>query len=240
MTDGVNINLFNLPPPQDSREFNERLRREFGELNGYPRYRVVWGMDERHKIWQAGKPRIRYVMTIKHEQRLLGYTILNATRGVSRVLKVEDFKKYKPKPGEVIVPRVEQRSVEIGFPFWYLEYYASPTMFGSTEDWDKHRWIRDDSGHLIDLLGSYPAQGRYELLTELSAPDENGQYTEMRPLNDATFEFIRSLIKGEHPTIEEARRIAAAELPNLADEVFEDFRRDAEEVFKHKHSIVIG
>lgn len=208
--------FYNSLPPEDSRNFNERLRREFGELEGYPRYRVVWGQDERYKVWQAGKPRLRYVMLIQKYILESSY-LVKTTKGDFKKFTPNQLRKYTPKPGELITPQETMQEKEIGFPFWYLEYYATPKMLGGREEWERHRWIQG-----VDLTGAYPENGRYEMLTELSGLDAEGNLTEYRPLNDETFQFVCAMVKGKKEAIEQARQQKAREFENLWEELFGD------------------
>ena len=216
-----NVILHNVVPSEDSRAFNERLRKEFGEVNGFPRFRVVHGMDERYKVFQAGRPRLRYVAAIQTVIREVSYQVLQPN-GQVRKLTPNQFKQYLPKKGEIIVPVQDKETREIGYPFWYLEFYATPTMLGTREQWNSNRWFDG-----TDLTGVYPANGRYEQLVELSGQDAEGNLTVYRPLNDETFHYIQLLIKGDKPTVEEARRNKAAEFENLYNDLFgEDLDRE--------------
>lgn len=231
-TQAENVNLdevilHNAPPPENPKPFNERLRKEYGEIQGNPRFRVVWGQGEESKIWQSGKRRLRYVCAIQTYVKEVEYQILMPS-GQIRKLTPNQLKRYVPKKGEIIVPVEERTQKEIGLPFWFLEFFAVPEQLGTEEQWNQHRWHEG-----VDILGVYPRNGRYEPLLELSGIDnETGSLTVYRPLNDNTWQFIASALKGEKKTIDEIRRNKAAEFENLWDEMMEGFDREAYDVPK--------
>lgn len=224
--------MHNTPPPEDSKAFNDRLAKEYGSLEGFPRYRVIWGMDERYKTWQSGRMRLRYVCAIQKIIRETSYVIMDTLRRQQRKLTPKQFLQYLPKKHEVIVPVTHTDFKEIGFPFWYLEYYANPMMLGTREQWEAHRWVEgspyDAEGMTgrIDLTGPYPENGRYEPLVELSGEDANGEQTEYRPLNDATFEFIGAMLKGNKVALEEARNYQKNAWKQAEEEFNEGFDKD--------------
>jgi len=227
----------NYPAPESNVRFNEKLRQDFGELEGNPRYRVIWGQDERYKVWQAGKPRLRYVFATIKEERLYGATILNSKTGKTRKLSFKQMAELTAAPGELIIPDIEIFEKEIGEPFYWLEYYSSPKMLGDEDDWNLYRWVDQGDGHKLDLLGAYPSNGRYEPLLRLSSLGE--EYEEYRPLNDNTYDWIRSMLQGDQKKLKQALNEQRARFREEVDATFNDPSIDTEalDVKKHKHSV---
>src|SRR5262249_31404702 len=139
--------------------------------------------------------------------------------------------------GELILPDVEIYEKEIGEPYYWLEYYCSPEMLGSEDEWNASRWVDQGDGHRLDLTGSYPKNGRYEPLLRLSNLGE--EYEEYRPLNDNNYDWIRSMLQGDQVKLGQALREQRERFREEADEVFEnpEINKEVEWIKKHKHSV---
>lgn len=229
----------NKPAPEKPNWFNQRLKEDLGELEGFPRYRVVWGQQA--QAWREGQMRLKYVYAIFAEDRFHGVHVYN-WRGTGQVKKL-NFKEadsYQPRKGEIIVPEIEHFKKEIGDPFYWLEFYAPPSFYGTEEEWNKHRWIVTDDGHRIDLTGQYPAKGRYEPLLRLSMLNDDGT-EEYRPLNDNTYDWIASMLKGDKVKLEQALKEQRTKLDFDAQEIFNDpaINREVENIAKHRVSIIV-
>jgi hypothetical protein len=230
----------NYPEPENSRSFNRRLESDFGLIGGKPRYRVSWGQDPRNTLWQAGKYRLRYVYAVFREERLHGATILDTIKSKSRYIGFKQAENYIAKPGELILPDIQKIEKEIGDPFYWLEYYAGSHYFGTQDEWEAHRWFDVGDGHKIDLTGPFPKNGRYEPLLRLSVLTETGE--DYRPINDNTYDWISSMLRGDKQKMEQALNEQRTRFDREVEAAFEDedIIHEAENTKKHKYSLIVN
>jgi hypothetical protein len=52
----------------------------------------------------------------------------------------------------------------VGIDRWILEVWRAPEFFGSPEDWERLRYMTDEAGARVDLLGEYPSRGMYVMV----------------------------------------------------------------------------
>lgn len=230
----------NYPPPETAYGFNKKLADRFGMIGGKQRYRVVWGQANESKIWQTGKQRLRYIWAIRREERLYGAIILDAKTGNRKVIGFDKANSYIAKSGEIILPQIDVIEEEIGDPFYWLEYYAPASYFGTKEEWDSHRWADlNGDGNKIDLNGNHPSKGRYEPLLRLSILTNEGE--DYLPLSDSTFDWVASMLQGDEQKMKQALQEQTTRLDREVAAAFADpdIDREAENTKKHRFSLIM-
>ena len=224
----------NHPAPEKPGRFNENLKRDFGEIGGFARYRVVWGQSE--KAWRAGRNMLKYVYAVFREDRFHGVHVHNyMNRGVTKKLSWKEAESYQTTKGEIVVPQIEHFEKEIGDPFYWLEFYAPSSFYGTEEEWNLNRWLKTEDGHQIDLAGPHPSKGRYEPLLRLSVLEEDGSEL-YRPLNDNTYDWVRSMLQGDETKLNQALGDQRKKLAIETEKAFDDSEidKEVEEIRKHR------
>lgn len=195
--DDREISLTELPPVPDWVE--EALLEAGGTCNGVPNVRIVSGLDPDVQEFVGGRWWLKYAF---REHKVNEYCLLHKPDGSKQVLtKKEGAVADKSKKIQGIVTNVVDRQIkEFGIPRYFVEYYKPPEYYGSPEAWENVRWFKDDDndGKIIDLMGEFPHEGRYETWFMLEeAVEENGECvaTRFQPITEIVVELIKSKIE---------------------------------------------
>lgn len=97
-----------------------------------------------------------------------------------------------------------------GMPCWIIEQWWAASSFGTPEDWGKYRYIYDETGAKVDLLGEYPSRGSYVILGKPLINNRGERFELDEKVLNKTREIIRFNEQTTFNPAENARRVALA------------------------------
>jgi hypothetical protein len=183
----------------DLSDFNRALEEHFGYNDyGQPQMRAVWGQQET-RFWR-GKVRLKYIDTrippletfVHLLKRMVGVReeravsrVFGSTEGAldvqTRMAPVWETQVLDAEP--TIIPEgwLYEKRVRlefIGEQLVVIEQFIPPHIVGrgdTPESWERQRWgdWDDPEEGLVrncDLIGPFPAEGRYEAVTYIGEP----------------------------------------------------------------------
>lgn len=190
------MSLTELPPIPDFAV--QEITEAGGTTNGKPNVRIVSGLDPDIVEWVGGRFWRVYAF---REHNPKEYAILHQPNGDKRILTMAEAAVFakSPKLQGVVIPVKEDDIIEHGIPRYFVEYYKPPEYFGLESLWEEHRYIEDDDGKKVDLLGEFPSEGRYETWFAIEEAEEvDGQFTgrtTFREIDDVVVELIKAKIE---------------------------------------------
>lgn len=255
------IPLANLPPPEPIPEW---FKRRLIEIGGFipgsltqPLLRVVWGQDESNCIFAAGQMRMKYPMVVDHVKETTGYILKNLETGVDTYysIKKAQEKFMSPNgqmtkdinPKTLLLPVIKAYDKEYGWPFWYIEKWISPKHFGTASEWRiEQEAARRQFG--FDMIGDFPLKGAYQQLLEVADYNDNNEPC-YRSLDEDVLLQVQTIIdyqrrhekKTQDQYIAEQEKKREDEYDKRFEAIFDDtqMQREKEDIFKHKHSIIL-
>jgi hypothetical protein len=81
----------------------------------------------------------------------------------------------------------------VGIDRWILAEWTPPHFFGNPDDWERERYLYDETGTKRDLLGDYPSEGLYTMVMPLCTSE--GNYI---PASMQVVEWCEALLKDMH------------------------------------------
>lgn len=174
----------NPPSPHVPDWFKKELIKIGGVTDsGKPRYRIVWGPDE--KVFAYGYQRIKYLQSSIRIP--VGWEVIQ--NGERIVLPVEAANDPKYPIGVLVFEWLDK-----GKPFFFLEEWCPPEI--ACEEWELIRyetdWSKsfDDPTRTVDVLGPRPNDGIYRAVISMQDNDGNPLYP-----NESALEWLRRVIK---------------------------------------------
>lgn len=183
----------------DLSDFNNALAEHFGYNDyGQPHMRAVWGQSET-RFWR-GKERLKYIDTrippletfVHLLKRMAGVREERAVSRVTgsadgaldvqtRVVPVWETEVLGAEPAVIPAGWLYEKRVRlefIGEQLVVIEQHIPPHVVGrgdTPESWERQRWgdWDDPEEGMIrncDLIGPFPAEGRYEAVTFIGEP----------------------------------------------------------------------
>lgn len=184
--------------PDVPEYYQELVARWGGNSGGVPNVRIVKGTDPSVVDWCAGEWVPRYSFP---ETETVNYAVWHKPDGSKKIITPAEAKvmENSSKVDGIILPVTETKVKDWLVPRYFVEIYRTPDHFGKPEDWEKNRFMADESGMLIDLMGDYPENGAYEtwFCIEDFKIDEYGKVTAstFRSLDDEVMEVLREKIE---------------------------------------------
>lgn len=220
--------------PAVPEHYQELVARWGGNTGGVPNVRIVSGTDPAIVDWCAGQWIPRYSFP---EVETINYSIWHKPDGTKKIITPAEAKVMdaSPKVEGIILPVTETKVHDWLIPRYFVEVYKEPDAFGRKEDWEKERFMADDNGVLIDLMGDFPENGAYEtwFCIEDLKTDELGNVvaSTFRGLDDEVMETIREHIETAKNKTRFEQAVEATEEWNKAEskkqEDFKQIVRDA-------------
>jgi hypothetical protein len=184
-----------LPPiPQ---WFQDALTESGGTCEDKPNVIVVSGLDPMQQEWVGGRWWRKYAF---REHTKTEYCIWHKPDGTKKAVskkEAEVLQKSRKLTG-IITEVVDRIVTEHPIPRYFVEFFRPASYYGSEEAWEHIRWNEDESGKLVDLMGEFPREGRYETWFCIEEPIvENGVVvrTEVRYLDDTVLGLIKHKIE---------------------------------------------
>jgi len=193
--DESELELTELPEIPDW--FQEALLESGGTCDGYANVRVVSGLDPNITEFYGGEWHRKYAF-FEHDN--VSYHILHKPDGTKKILSPAEasiLDKSPHKQGIITVVK-EHRRREYGIPRYFVEYYRPSVVYGIPEIWEEKRWIEEEDGKRIDLMGEFPHEGKYETWFCIEEPVVRfGEVvsTKFRQLDDVVLELIKHKIE---------------------------------------------
>ena len=183
--------------PEVPEWFQEALLDCGGTCDGFPNVRVVSGLDANLTEFYGGEWHRKYAY---FEHDTVEYNVLHSPDGKKRILSPHEAKVLanSPKNKGIILPVKEHHRKEFGIPRYFVEYYKPSEVFGLPEVWESERYMIEEDGTKIDLMGEFPSQGKYETWFCIEEPVIRfGEVIEttFRQLDDVVLELIKMKVE---------------------------------------------
>lgn len=209
--DESELQIQELPPVPEW--FQEQLNEIGGYCGDKPNLRIVSGLDPEIQEFFGGKWWRKYAFRIHDNMQ---YFIWRRSGEKDRILTPKEaqvISNSKKKEG-ILIPKVDERVIEFGIPRYFLEFYKPPHKFGDPDEWEKERWLMDETEGLIELMPPFPHEGDYETWFCIEEPVlENNKVvkTKFKELDEIVLEFIRF----EVDKVKAQKTLAQAHIDNL-------------------------
>lgn len=207
--------------PDVPEHYQEMVSRWGGNTGGVANVRIVKGTDPTLVDWCAGEWIPRYSFP---EVETVNYAVWHKADGTKKIITPAEANVMgnSSKIEGIILPVTETKVRDWLIPRYFVEIYRPPLHFGPQEDWEKNRFITDEQGTLIDLMGDYPENGAYEtwFCIEGFNTDEYGkvQSSSFRQLDDEVLEVIREKIEESKEKSRYQQAVEATEEWNKSEE----------------------
>ena len=168
-----------------------------GNTEGVPNVRIVSGTDPLIVDWCGGQWIPRYSFP---EVETVNYAIWHKSDGTKKIITPAEANVMgaSTKIEGIILPVTETKVKDWLIPRYFVEVYKHPDYFGTREDWEENRYIQDEEGKTVDLMGDFPENGAYEtwFCIEDVKIDDYGKVvaSTFRGLDDEVMETIREHI----------------------------------------------
>lgn len=227
--DESELQIQELPPIPEW--FVERLNEIGGFCGDKPNLRVVSGLDPNIQEFFGGKWWRKYAFRIHDDVQYFIWRRNNHKDKILTPKEAEIINKSKNKEG-ILIPKVDQKIIELGIPRYFLEFYKPPHKFGDPDEWEKERWVMDDDEGLIELMPPFPHEGDYETwfcIEDVELKDGKPVKTKFRELDEVVLEFIRvevekvlnqqSLAKAHIESLQDSQEQKAKSLKPIKEEI---------------------